>query len=136
MEDYNIEKLDSTLNGTPATSGRKPNYVITIIAAFGTSVIVGILLAVIGILLKSEYWIALVVGAVIVSSVIKHFVPGRSVAGAIIGAIFTPLAYLIYQFVMLIYGYSYEDGSSWFWILLIGSVALGAYMGYNNSDNN
>jgi hypothetical protein len=32
-------------------------------------------------------------------------------------------------------GYYYEkDGDTWFWFLLIGSVILGGFMGYNNDD--
>lgn len=114
MENYNIDKINDTLNGSMPPE-RKPNYVLAVLSALGTSIVVGILLAIVGILLQREFVIVLAIGAVIVSSVIKHFVPHCSIGGAVIGAIFTPFTYLIYQLGMLIYGYSYEK----WWLVLV-----------------
>ena len=67
---------------------------------------------------------------------VKNFVPEHSIGGAIIGAIICPLTYFLYQFIMAVYGYTYEeDGESTFWILLIGSAIYGAYICYSKSDD-
>lgn len=141
MSEYDLDKLNEVIqenngNGFSNEDEKKPNYLMAFLAGFGTSVLVGIALAVLGIFTESEFMIALIIGAVIVAAVIKHYVPRQSIGGAIIGAILTPATYFIYQIIMAMYGYSYEkDGNTWFWILLIGSVVLGAYMGYNNDDD-
>lgn len=140
MSEYDIDKLNnltskSASQTTQLEEDKKPNYLMAFLAGFGTSVIVGIGLSILGIWAESEYMIALIIGAVIVASVINHFVPHKSIGGAIIGAILTPATYFIYQIIMASYGYAYEkDGDMWFWFLLIGSVILGAYMGYNKND--
>lgn len=132
MDNYNIDQLNNGLGSMPPE--RKPKYVMAVLAALVASVIVGILLAFAGIIFQREFIIVLAIGAIIVSFAIKQFVPHYSVGGAIIGAIFTPLTFLIYQLGMLIYGYSYEDGGR-FWFMLIGSVILGAYIGYNKHSD-
>lgn len=140
MSEYDINKLNNPIPEEPTTNvsnevEKKPNYMMAFLAGFGTSVIVGIVLALIGIWTESEFMIVLCIGAFIVASVIRNFVPRQSIGGAIIGAILTPATYFIYQVIMAINGYSYEkDGNSWFWFLLIGSVVLGAVMGYNNDN--
>jgi hypothetical protein len=140
MTEYDIEKLNNptqedAITNVPNEVEKKPNYLMAFLAGFGTSVIVGIVIALIGIWTESEYMIVLCIGAVIVASVIKHFVPRKSIGGAIIGAILTPTTYFIYQAIMAFNGYYYEkDGDTWFWFLLIGSVILGGFMGYNNDD--
>ena len=137
---YDIDKLNNSVqeDSTPNTSNEdeeKPNYLMAFLAGFGTSVIVGIALALIGIWAEAEYMAALLIGAVIVASVIRHFVPRQSIGGAIIGAVLTPATYFIYQGIMAFNGYYYEkDGDILFWIYLIGSVFLGGYAGYNNDD--
>jgi hypothetical protein len=141
MSEYDINKIDNTTQqidagGSYQEPENKPNYTMAFLAGFGASVLVGIALAVIGIWLESEYMIALCVGAAIVAAVIGKFVPRKSIGGAIIGAILTPATYFIYQTIMAVYGYSYENaGDNWFWFLLIGSAVFGAYMGYNNNDD-
>ena len=136
LNNLNKPTPEYTNNNVPNEPEKKPNYIMAFLAGFGTSVIVGIVLALLGIWAESEYMIALIIGAVIVAAVIKHFVPRQSIGGAIIGAILTPATYFIYQAIMAMNGYAYEkDGESWFWFLLIGSVVLGAFMGYNNDDD-
>jgi hypothetical protein len=140
MSEYDIDKLNSpiqedTITNVPNEVEKKPNYLMAFLAGFGASVIVGIVIALIGMWTESEYMIVLCIGAVIVASVIKHFVPRKAIGGAIIGAILTPATYFIYQTMMAFNGYYYEkDGDTWFWFLLIGSVILGGFMGYNNDD--
>ena len=141
MSEYNIDKLN---NPEPLQNGsnynppeeKKPQYGFAILAGLGAAVIVAIILAVIGIWTGSEYFIALAIGGVLVGFAVKNFVPEHSVGGAIIGAIICPLTYFLYQFIMAVYGYTYEeDGESTFWILLIGSAIYGAYICYSKSDD-
>lgn len=136
MSEYNIDKINNP-NSTNVgnTSSEQPKYGLAFFAGLGVSVIVGIILAVLGIWLESESVLALTLGALAVAGTIHCFVPQNSKIGAIIGAILCPTAYLIYQFIMAIYGYYYEDGDSYFWFMLIGSVILGAWMGYNNEND-
>lgn len=73
-------------------------------------------------------------GAASVAGTIHCFVPQNSVIGAIIGAILCPATYLMYQFIMAMYGYYYEADNT-FWWMLGGSVIIGAYFGYNKSND-
>lgn len=140
MSEYNFDNLNN-----PATvesnyneqyeADKKPQYIKAFFAGLGTSILVGIILAVIGIWAESEYILALIVGAIIVVSVIRSFVPEHSVGGAVIGAILTPTAYLIYQFIMASYGYVYaENGDTTFWFMLIGSIIAGAWITYSKDE--
>ena len=136
MSEYNINKTNNPdpvgVNQTPV---EKTKYGLAFFAGLGVSVLVGIIWAVLGIWLESEYWLVLILGAAAVAVTIHCFVPQNSIAGAVIGAVLCPTAYLIYQFIMAIYGYYYEEGDSMFWIMLIGSAILGAWMGYNNEND-
>ena len=137
MAEYDISKIESGEIGNTSdnSNGKKPNYGMAFLAGFGASVLVGIALAALGMWTESEYMWSIVIGVVLVSITIHQFVPKRSIGGAIIGAILTPATYLIYQVIMWNYGYSYSDNDNWFWFMLIGAVAVGAYMGYNNEDD-
>ena len=129
MSEYNI---DNNILGK--SSENKPNYLIATLAGFGTSVLVAIALTAIGIWLEAEYILVLVIGAVLVGVVIHNFVPNKSIAGAILGAILCPATYILYQVFMAMFGYSYEENDNYFWWMLAGSFIYGAYIGYNNED--
>ncbi len=111
------------------------NYLMAVLAGLGVSIIVAIVLAAIGIWLESEFAIVLIIGAILVGAVIHKFVPNKSIAGAIIGAILCPTTYFLYQVFMAMFGYYYEDGDTIFWIMLVGSFFYGAYMGYNPDND-
>ena len=130
MSDYNIN--NDLLN---KSSEKKPNYIMASLAGLGVSVVVAIILAVIGIWLEAEYILVLALGAVAVGMVIHNFVPKKSIAGAILGAIFCPATYFIYQVFMAMFGYYYEGDDNTFWWMLAGSFIYGAYMGYNNDND-
>lgn len=105
-----------------------------ILAGFGASVLVAMALAAIGILFKAEYLLVLCLGAGLVGLVIHNFVPNRSIAGAVLGAILCPATYYIYQLFMALFGYYYEEGGDLFLWMLVGSVVYGAYMGYRDYE--
>ena len=139
MGDYNIDKLENpqynVTNGDEPE--KKPQFLMAFLAGFGASVIVGVILALLGMWLEAEYIFILIIGAVIVGCVITNFVPHKSIGGALIGMILCPATYFIYQMIMAFNGYEYEkDGESTFWLLLIGSALYGAYMGYNKKSDN
>lgn len=142
MSNYDINNINTSefmQNGSENDGTRKTKKTqlgMAILAGLGAAVIVAILLAVIGIATKSEFFIALVIGAVLVGYAIKQFVPEHSIGGAIIGAILCPLTYFLYQSFMAIFGYYYEeDGEFTFWMLLIGSAIYGAYICYSKTDD-
>lgn len=130
MSEYNIN--NDLLN---KSGQRKPNYLMATLAGLGASFLVVIALAAIGIWLEAEYILVLVLGAVLVGVVIHNFVPNKSIAGAILGAILCPATYFLYQVFMAMFGYYYEGGDDTFWWMLAGSFVYGAYMGYNNGND-
>ena len=139
MGNYNIDNLEKSQFDTTNGNGpeKKPQFLMAFLAGFGTSVIVGVILALFGIWLDAEYMLILIIGAIIVGCVITNFVPHKSIGGALIGMILCPATYFIYQMIMAFNGYEYEkDGESTFWLLLIGSALWGAYMGYNKEGDN
>ena len=139
MGNYNIDNLEKSQFDTTNGNGpeKKPQFLMAFLAGFGTSVIVGVILALFGIWLEAEYMLILIIGAIIVGCVITNFVPHKSIGGALIGMILCPATYFIYQMIMAFNGYEYEkDGESTFWLLLIGSALWGAYMGYNKEGDN
>ena len=71
LNNLNNPTPEYTNNNVPNEPEKKPNYIMAFLAGFGTSVIVGIVLALLGIWAESEYMIALIIGAVIVAAVIK-----------------------------------------------------------------
>lgn len=134
MGNYNIDNLEKSQFDTTNGNGleKKTQFLMAFLAGFGTSVIVGVILALFGMWLEAEYMLILIIGAIIVGCVITNFVPHKSIGGALIGMILCPATYFIYQMIMAFNGYEYEkDGESTFWLLLIGSALWGAYMGYN-----
>lgn len=140
MSEYDLNKLNNIIqNGTENNSNqeqKKPQFGMALLAGLGAAVIVAIILAVIGIVTCSEYYIALILGGALVGFVIKRFVPAHSIGGAVIGAVLCPITYFLYQFIMAIFDYYYEkDGDVQFWVLLIASAIFGAYICYSKSDD-
>ena len=138
MSDYDLNKLANSQENMPNNEEpeKQPQLLMAFLAGLGASVIVGGVFALLGILLEAEYIIFLIIGGIIVGLAITHFVPHKSIGGAVIGFILCPVTYFLYQFIMLLNGYEYEkDGKFTFWFLLIGSAIYGAYMGYNKKDN-
>lgn len=138
--EYNPNKLNNPDNNSfdwnnmPDDQHRKPHYGLAILAGLGTSVLVAIVLAVIGIACEGEYMLLLIAGAIIVGLVVRVFVPAHTIGGAAIGAILCPLTYFLYQIIIAIFGYYYEDDSN-FWFILIGSVIYGAYVCYKKEED-
>lgn len=131
MSEYNIDKNTNRFEETTSFVEEKPKYLIAILAGLGASIVVSIILAVIGIWLETEYMLVLAFGIAVVAGIIHIFVPENSFVGALIGAILCPTTYFLYQLIMAIFGYYYEDGST-FWVMLVVSIILGAWLGYNN----
>ncbi len=134
-----INKLENpeenNIEFEPQPEEPKPRYGKAILAGAITCLVVASILALIGIWSEAEYWWALIIGASVVAFAIKLYVPHQSGGGALIGAILCPSTYLIYQFIIALFGYSYEsDGTATFWIILIISIFVGAWMGYNDYD--
>lgn len=136
MSGYNINNNNLNFNESSSSEDKKPKYLLAFFAGLGVSIIVAIIMALVGMWLETEFILVLALGAVIVSVTIHHFVPQNSKIGAVIGAILCPATYFLYQFIMAIFGYYYEDGGNTFWWMLIGSVVLGAWMGYNDGSEN
>lgn len=136
MSDYNIDKTEELERMDPFLNRQKwrPKYIKATLLGLLTSIIVAIILAAIAIWWETELMILLIIGAVLVAGTIHLFVPKETIIGAIIGAILCPVTYLLYQFIMAIFGYYYEDRTN-FWWMLGGSVILGAYLGYNRESN-
>lgn len=131
MSEYNINEINKFNENTSPGRDEKSKYLIALLAGMGVSVIVGIIWAVIGIWLETEYMLVLGIGVAVIAGTIHFCVPENSIIGAIIGAILCPATYLIYQFIMALYGYYYEDNYT-FWLMLVGSFIAGAWFGYNN----
>lgn len=137
--EYDINKLENpeenNVEFEPQPEEPEPRYGKAVLSGAIACLVVASILALIGILCEAEYWWALVIGASVVAFAIKLHVPHQSGGGALIGAILCPLTYLIYQFIMALFGYYYEsDGTTTFWIILLLSIGVGAWMGYNNYD--
>jgi hypothetical protein len=138
MSDYDLNKLANSQENMPNNEEpeKQPQLLMAFLAGLGASVIVGGVLALLGILLEAEYIIFLIIGGIIVGLAITHFVPHKSIGGAVIGFILCPITYVLYQFIMNLNGYEYEkDGNFTFWFSLIGSAIYGAYMGYNKKED-
>ena len=126
-DEQNFEEVSESTEPSKKKTYFKASYI-----GLGVSVLVGVLLAIIAYVSEKEYIYALIIGAVVISSTIGHFVPRCSTIGALLGAVFTPLGYLIYYFLMKHFGYDYEGYSErWFYALIILSAGLGALLGYN-----
>lgn len=137
-----LEKHDLQDNTTPVNIDRqnieyvpakKPKYWAAFFSGLGVSVLIAIVLATISIWLEYEYTIVVFIGLGIVGGAIRHFISKPSISAAFIGLILCPLCYLLYNFIMSMFGYSYEEGSS-FWFLLIGSAVYGGFMGIKDFD--
>ena len=132
MSDYNIN-----LNNlqSPSNTPRQDNsqYTKAFFASLGVALVVAIVEAIIAMIFGAEYMLVLIIGAVVVGFPIRSLVESNTVKGAIIGAICCPLTYFLYQIILAMLGYYYENsGELEFWLLLIGSAVYGAYIGYNN----
>lgn len=114
----------------------KPKYAKAFLFGSLAGVVIAAVLAAIGIFTGSEWWIALIVGVTIEAVIVHNFVPSRSASSAFIGAILCGGTYLLYQLIMAIFGYSYaEDADTTFWLMTIGSIIFGAYMGYKGDED-
>lgn len=132
MSDYNIN-----LNNlqSPSNTPRQDNsqYTKAFFASLGVALVVAIVEAIIAMIFEAEYMLVLIIGAIVVGFPIRSLVESNTVKGAIIGAICCPLTYFLYQIILAMFGYYYENsGELEFWLLLIGSAVYGAYIGYNN----
>jgi len=137
--EYDINKLENpeenNIEFEPQPEEQEPHYKKAFLAGAITCLVVASILALIGIWSEAEYWWALIIGAWVVAFAIKLYVPHQSGGGALIGAILCPLTYVIYQFIMALFGYSYaSDGTTTFWITLLVSIVVGAWLGYNDFD--
>lgn len=134
MGNYDLENFDNTQvnkdeNEEPK---KKSHFLLAFLVGLVTSVLVANVLAFITMLIEAEFFILLILGGLIVSSVIIYFVPHNSWGGALIGLILCPATYLLYQVILTKNGYGYnENGGITTFLLFVGSIAFGAYMGYN-----
>lgn len=143
MNNYNIDKLNNPVeNSIPEEyeveeqSVPRYGYLKAFISGLAASIIIGALLAMIAMVTKSEYILALVVGALIVGFAIRYFIPPHKVGGAIIGFFLCPFTYIVYQAIMFFNGYAYEnDAEETFWLELGLSALYGIYMGYRKNDD-
>lgn len=113
---------------------RKNNHFLGLLAGIGVGIMTAIVLAVITILLESEYIYLDIIAILAVGYVVSRFVPNKSGMGIITGAISCGVMYFLYSMICLSYGYWYEDGNYMFWICLIGSIIYGGYMGYKGKS--
>ncbi|MFA6883812.1 MAG: hypothetical protein WCQ55_01715 [Paludibacteraceae bacterium] len=104
MTEYDIDKLskiridnNSNAENVSDQGQKQPKYFLAFIAGFGASIIIAIILSLLAIWLETEYWYALAFGAVLVSLPIKYIVPNFSIVGGIMGFIFCPFTYFLYQ---------------------------------------
>lgn len=136
MSDYNIDKIKELERGDSFSNKQKwrPQYIKATLFGLVSSIVVAIILAALAIWWETELMILLIVGAILVAGTIHFFVPKETIIGAIIGGILCPVTYLMYQFIMTVFGYYYEDSTN-FWWMLGGSVILGGYLGYNKENN-
>lgn len=116
--------------GTNANTSQKNKHFLGFLAGAGTGVVVGGILAAIGIYAEQEFMLLIILGLILVGYVVSRFVPNKSVMGAITGGLACALTYLIYVGIMIFNGYWYADGNSSFWIVLVMSLIYGGSMGY------
>lgn len=113
----------------------KPKYGKAFLYGAIAGIGIAIALALLAMAIESEYLIALVAGLAIEIVVILKFIPGGTASSAFIGAILSVGTYLLYYAIMLLFGYQYaEDADSKFWIMTIGSIIAGAWMGYKGDN--
>ena len=108
---------------------QKNRHFLGLLAGIGTGIVVGLILAGIGALLKSEFLILVLLGLIVVGIVVSKLVPNQSAMGAITGVLSCGIAFLAYQFFLALFGYSYSENYV-FWIMLAGAIIYGGYMGY------
>ena len=65
----------------------KTDYMMALLAGLGVTIIVAAILAGIGIATGTEYVLVLGLGAAIVGTIVKRFVPQQSIGGALIGGV-------------------------------------------------
>lgn len=143
MDKYNIEKLNNPVdevfsedNEVEEQAVPRYGYLKAILSGLVSSLIVGVLLAMIAMSTKSEYILALIIGALIVGFAIRYFIPSHKIGGAIIGFFLCPFTYVVYQAIMLFNGYAYEkDAEDTFWMELGLSALYGIYIGYRKNDD-
>lgn len=141
MSKYDLDKLEDWESGMEPNNQEEPTipepkYGLAFLAGLGASVLVAGVLAAIGIILKAEYWYALIFGAIMVGAAIRAFVPSHSAGGAVIGAILCPATYFIYQLIINLCGYCYsdDDGTTFWWMLGLSAI-VGLYLGYHKDEN-
>jgi len=104
-------------------------HLLGLLAGIGTGIVVGLILAGVGILIKSESTFVVLLGLMLVGFVVSRLVPNKSAMGIITGGLSCIITFFAYQLFLNMFGYSYEDNSS-FWIMLAVAAVYGGYMGY------
>lgn len=120
--------------GENNTIPKKNNHILGLLAGIGVGIVVAILLAVITILVKAEYYVLDICAILVVGYIISRFVPNKSGMGFITGALSCGIMYFSYSIICLFAGYWYDDGDYMFWIGLIGSIIYGGIMGYRGKS--
>ena len=86
MPEYRINEPGSV--GDESSTGHEdPKYWAAFFAGLGVSIVVAIILAAITIWLESEYDLIVILGLLVASWPIRHFVPRYSLFGAVMGAV-------------------------------------------------
>ena len=114
------------------TSNQKPQknrHFLGLLAGIGVGLVVGLILAGVGAIFEREIMLVVILGLAAVGYVVAQLVPNKSPMGAITGALACGAAFLFYMLFLGMFGYSYDDDSS-FWITLVIAVVYGGVMGY------
>lgn len=120
--------------GENNNTSKKNNHFFGLLAGIGVGIVAAIILAVLSMLLETEYLFLDICAIVLVGYVISRFVPNQSGMGFITGALSCGLMYFLHSMICLFAGYWYEDGSYMFWVCLVGSIIYGGVMGYKGKS--
>lgn len=113
---------------------REKSLLKAILLGLGVGILVALILMGIAALAKHEYYIVIVLGIMAEAYILQRFVPNK-IVGACLGIVLCAGTFLLYQFLMAFFGYSYvEDAETQFYIGLGMSALLGGIYGYRGID--
>ena len=112
-----------------SNNSKKNNHFLGLIGGIGTGIVAGLIMAGIGVLFEDEYTLVVILCLMGVGYVVSRFVPNKSPMGAITGGLSCAVAFFAYQIFLGMFGFYYEDNSS-FWFMLAVAVVYGGVMGY------
>lgn len=98
------------------------------------SLVVGLIMAGIGILMEAESNYTIVFGTLI-SAGITAFHIGNKYLGAVIAILITIITYVVYIMALNFFGYSYAEGDMFNMATMFGAAAAGAMIGYYTGED-